>query len=399
MVLFLPFGIAGGFVIVTLAYLFSSAGASVAAVAALAGMQVLPNTWKALWAPIIDTTLTAKRWYLASVLLAAAGLTTTALLPLKVSLLPVFSAVVFATAFAVTFAAMSVERLMAFDTPADQKGRAGGWSQAGNLGGQGLGGGAGLWIAQHSHIPWLAGVSLGGICIACAGALLTLAEAPREADGRSYGTVLLHSAKDTLALVRSRIGILACFICVLPIGSGAAQNLWAAIAKDWHAGADEVALVGGLLSGLMAIVGSVAGGYFCDRVGRKPGYLVFGLLSAAAAVAMALGPRTPAAFLIYATIYNLGIGFVYGAFSALTLEAIGKGAAATKYNVVASISNMPILAMTLAEGAAQARWGSGGMLLFEAAMGVGAVTLYSAVAYGTRGLSWDVIFKPRAAGG
>ena len=46
------------------------------------------------------------------------------------------------------------------DTPDDEKGRAGGWSQAGNLRGAGLGGGAGLWLAQHSGHPWISGAVL-----------------------------------------------------------------------------------------------------------------------------------------------------------------------------------------------------------------------------------------------
>ena len=50
-------------------------------------------------------------------------------------------------------------------------------------------------------------------------------------------------------------------------------------------------------------------------------------------------------------------------FSAVVLEAIGLGAAATKYNVFASLSNMPIAYMTLRGGWAHGRWSVGGMLV------------------------------------
>jgi hypothetical protein len=43
--LYLPFGISSGYVTVTLAWLLSHAGASVAAIAALAGSAVAPNSW------------------------------------------------------------------------------------------------------------------------------------------------------------------------------------------------------------------------------------------------------------------------------------------------------------------------------------------------------------------
>jgi hypothetical protein len=194
---------------------------------------------------------------------------------------------------------------------------------------------------------------------------------------------------DLFSLATRRMGMLAVFMVILPLGTGAASNLWSSIAGDWKAGADEVALVSGVLNGLVAIVGSLAAGFVCDRMDRKAGYALFGLISALAAVAMALGPRTPLSFLLFATAYNLVIGCCYGAFSALTLEAIGKGAAATKYNLLASASNLPIMLMTLVEGQAQTRWGSGGMLLTEAACAAVAVALYAAVVFATRGWSWQ----------
>jgi MFS transporter, PAT family, beta-lactamase induction signal transducer AmpG len=388
MFLFMPFGISSGFVSVTLAYLLTQAGASVAAVAALIGSTYLPNTLKVLWAPLVDTTLTAKRWYTLATVLTAAGLLATAFIPMKVSMLPAFTAIVVATAFAATFCAMSTERLMAFDTADTQKGRAGGWSQAGNLGGVGLGGGIGLWIATHSGVSWLAGASLGVICLACISPLLRIAETAHERTERSYAKVLLASAANVWSLVIRRPGLLACFICLLPIGSGAAANLWSAIAKDWGAGADEVALIGGAISGVVSIIGSVIGGFVCDWIGRKRGYLLFGVMLAACGLAMAIGPRTPLAFLVFATAYNLVLGLTYGAFSALVLEAIGKGAAATKYNLIASLANMPIFVMTLANGWAQERWGSGGMLIFEAIVGVAAAGFYALVAATTHGRSW-----------
>lgn len=397
LVLFLPFGITGGYVSVTLGYLLSSAGATVAAIAALVGVTYIPNNMKVLWAPLVDTTLSAKRWYLISVTVAGLGLLATAFVPRTVAMMPVFTALVFATAFGVTFSAMSVERLMAITTPHEQKGRAGGWSQAGNLGGSGLGGGAGLWIAQHNHIPWLSGATLGLICLACAAVLPLLHEPARDAEARSYGRVLVDAAKDVWELIKTRIGLLTCFICLLPIGCGAASNLWAAIAKDWGAGADEVALVGGVLSGLITIVGSVFGGFLCDLIGRRRGYMVYGIVLALIALAMAIGPRTPLGFLLFASLYNLGLGLIYGAFSAMVLEAIGKGAAATKYNLIASLSNMPIMAMTLANGWAQTKWGSGGMLEFEAGVGLVAVIVFLAVQFATRGMTWGMIFRPRTA--
>ncbi|MDB5428347.1 MAG: AmpG permease [Phenylobacterium sp.] len=397
LVLYLPFGIASGYVTVTLAWLLSHAGASVVAIAGLAGMALLPNTWKVLWAPLVDTTLSAKAWFMIAVTGTAASLAGIAFLPLRTDLLPLFGWLVLASSVMATVTGMAVQRFMAIDTPDHEKGRAGGWSQAGNLGGVGLGGGAGLWLAQHSGHPWISGAVLAAACMISALPLLWLAEPGRVAAGRSYLGTLIETGRDVLTLVRTRIGLLACFIMLLPIGSGGLQQLWAAIAKDWGAGADEVALVGGLLSGLVSIPGCIAGGYLADRMDRKRAYSLFGVALSAVAVAMAFGPRTPMAFLVFACLYNFVVGFCYGAYSAVTLEAIGHGAAATKFNLISSISNVPILVVTLVDGWAETKFGATGMLLTEAGIGVAGVAVYGLVAVATRGMSRGALFRNRAA--
>jgi MFS family permease len=300
---------------------------------------------------------------------------------------------VLASSVAGTITTMAVARFMAFDTPDELKGQAGGWSQAGNLGGVGLGGGAGLWLAVHTGHPWIAGAVLGAACMVSALPLIWMPEPGRVASGQRLRNTLIETGRDVLVLVKTRIGLLACFIMLLPIGSGGLTQLWGAIAKDWGAGADMVALVGGLLSGLVSIPGCIAGGYLADRMDRKRAYSLLGIGLAAVAMAMAFGPRTPMAFLVFACIYNLGVGFCYGAYSAVTLEAIGQGAAATKFNLISSISNVPVLVVTLVDGWAETRFGATGMLYAEAVMGVGGVALYAAVAAATRGLSWGLLFR------
>lgn len=396
LVLYLPYGVASGYVTVTLAWLLTHNGASVAAVATLASLGLAPNTWKVLWSPIVDTTLTAKRWFVIANLANAGSLMAFALLPLKVAFLAAFGWLVVINSVAGTVTAIAVDRMMAYDTTDAEKGRAGGWSQAGNLGGVGLGGGAGLWLAQHTGQPWIAAAVLAIACLACTAALTRLTDPPRSAEGPSYVTVLIQTGRDVWSLVQRRIGLLAMFICLLPVGSGAAQSLWAAIAKDWGASADLVALVGGLLSGLAGITGCIAGGYVCDRMDRKRAYLLFGVVMASISLAMAFGPRTPWAFLMFATLYNGAVGLSYGAYSAVTLEAIGQGAAGTKFNLISSISNVPILVVVLIEGWAQTRWGSGAMLIAETVLGVAGIAVYAAVAWGTRGLTWGAVFGRRA---
>jgi len=376
MVLIIPFGLVTGFISVTLGYLLGKAGVKAEGVAALVAVSFIPQTWKFLWAPVADLTLTRKRWYALAAMASGIGLAALGAIPPVGSSLPLMSALAFGASLATTFLAMSVESLMAYGTPDAERGRAGGWFQAGNLGGFGIGGGAALWIAENLPQPWLPGVTLGVVCVLCCGGLAFIQEPEKfERPPRVLGSIL-QVVRDLWSVVRSRAGFLALLICFLPIGTGAATNLWAAIAADWRAPANTVALVTGALGGVASAIGCLVGGYWCDRMDRKKAYWVFGLVQAACAIAMALSPRTEFVYITYVMLYAFISGLTYAAFSAVVLEAIGHGAAATKYNVFASLSNMPIAYMTLVEGWAHTRWGASTMLWTEAGICTAAIVFF-----------------------
>ena len=376
MVLIIPFGLVTGFISVTLGYLLGKAGVKAEGVAALVAVLFIPQTWKFLWAPVADLTLTRKHWYALAAVFSGIGLAALGAIPPVAASLPLMSAVAFGASLATTFLAMSVESLMAYGTPDAERGRAGGWFQAGNLGGFGIGGGAALWIAENLPQPWLPGVTLGVASILCCFALPFIAEPKKfERPARVLGSIV-QVVRDLWSVVRSRPGFLALLICFLPISTGAATNLWAAIAADWRAPATTVALVTGALGGVASAVGCLVGGYWCDRMERKKAYWVFGIAQSACAIAMALSPRTEFVYITYVMLYAFISGLTYAAFSAVVLEAIGHGAAATKYNVFASLSNMPIAYMTLVEGWAHTRWGASTMLWTEAGICLTAIVVF-----------------------
>lgn len=81
-------------------------------------------------------------------------------------------------------------------------------------------------------------------------------------------------------------------------------------------------------------------------------------------------------YILWASVYAFTAGLTYAAFTAFVLEAIGKGAAATKYNTLASLSNLPIYYMTLIDGWAHDRWSSAGMFFTESALGVAGAVFF-----------------------
>ena len=65
-------------------------------------------------------------------------------------------------------------------------------------------------------------------------------------------------------------------------------------------------------------------------------------------------------------VYQFGGGIAYGCFTGFVLDVIGTGAAATKYNALASLSNISILYMTKLDGWASTDHGTVSMLLVDA---------------------------------
>ena len=379
MFLMAPFGVMSGYVTVTIGFLLTKAGIPLEQVAPIIAMALVPNIFKFLWAPLVDTTLTVKKWYLIANVITAVGIFLTGIIPLEAESLGLMTAVVFFMSLVNTNIAMSTESLLAHDTPDHLKGRAGGWLQAGNLGGFGLGGGAGLWLAERLPEVWMTGTIIALACFLCSFGLFFLKEPTIFLKEKNYLKTLSNLNKDIWKLIKSRMGFLALFLCFLPLGTGAASNLWSSISYDWSASADTVALVIGVGGGILSAIGCLIGGWICDKMDRKKAYILFGLTQAAVTIAMAFSPQTEDMFILYTSLYAFSSGLAYVGFSAFVLEAIGKGAAATKYNVFASLSNAPIYYMIYIDEWSHREWGAFGMLTAESIMALLGVILFIAI--------------------
>ena len=360
----LPQGISQGFVTITLPYLLTHNGFSVATTAAIVAVGVSANIWRFLWGPLADLTLSLRRWYVIGALASTAALLLLCLTPFTVKGVALLTVIVFISQVASTFVMLPVGGFMAHRIEAKKKGRAGGWFQAGSLGGVGLGGGAGLWLTTHYSVT-VAGMVLSIASILFALVVLLIKDVQRVKNN-SIAAELVMMGKDILAMIRIPVVLFVIILICLPIGSGAAANLWSAIAADWKTDADTVALITGVLSGALSAVGSVVGGFIADRWGNWVAYLGCAMVCALVTAAMAVLPLRPEEYIVGVLAYAFGVGLIYAAFSSVLLYAIGRKNASTKYALLSSLGNLPVVYMTSFDGWAHDKHSSQYMLMAEA---------------------------------
>lgn len=379
----LPAGIAAGFVAVSLSYILKRNGVGVEAIAGLVSLSLLPQTWRFLIGPAVDVSLSSKHWYLICIGAEAACFVVLAFTPLNVAGMPLLAAVALALGVTTSAAGSSIAAAMAQTTPDARRGEVAGWTQTGNLGGAGVGGGAGLWLAVHAGGPSVAALMLTSVCLVCAAPILWLRTPRRPHDAR-LAAQAGALGRTLWALVLARRGVLAALVVTLPAALGAASNLFSAVAGDWRASADLVALVTGVLGGLATIPGCILGGYLCDRFPRRVVYVWAALACAAGEAAMAWAPHTPSWFagMVLANAFLLGVG--YSALSAVIFDCLGGIGAATIASMLSSLCNLPLVVMVAVVGWVQARHGSSAMLLTEAGVALVAVAGYAALAYAWR---------------
>lgn len=365
-------------------FILKEQGMTDAAIASVVAINLLPHTWKVVWAPIADSTLTRKRWYILSNGASCATILGLAFVPITKGNLSLIEVMVFVNSLAITFVGMAVEGLMAHATPPEQRGRAAGWFQVGNVGGAGLGGGLGLMVAKAVSTQFAFGL-IAAVLAACTIALFFVPEAPRIAEDPEAKTEtkphwfarMIEVFKEVFAMLRTRRGIVAIALVFLPIGSAAAQGIFSGqLATDWGADANLVASTTGWMAGLAATVGCLAGGFMSDKLGRRLAYMVSGIILAVVASSMAIAPKSPTTYAIFTLAYQAAGGIAFGTFTGFVLEVIGKGAAATKYNALASLSNMPITYMTKVDGWASTEYGPVTMLFVDALSNLAGIAVF-----------------------
>jgi MFS transporter, PAT family, beta-lactamase induction signal transducer AmpG len=376
LLLFMPSGLAQGFVNVTLSYLLGLHGVSVAVIAGVISLYMLPSGLRFVFGPILDVGLSSPRWYLVCLGTGAACLAALGFTPLTAEGVPILNVLALASGVAFMGSQSSATAAMVLTTPVEARGEVAGWTQAGYYGGIGAGGGVGLWLCNMGVSPAGAAVGLTILCLLCGAPILRMRAAPRPA-GVPISHQALEFGRALRALVTTRTGVLVLFVVTMPAGLGSAINLMATVAGDWGASANMVAWVLGALSGMINVPGCVFGGYLCKLLPSRTAYVVSCLACAAAEAALALGPHTPTGFSLFILLNTFLIGIAASTSMAVICASLDARATAAMSSVLLSLLSLPAVIMTALVGWVQSRNGSAAMLLVEAVIGAVSVGGYA----------------------
>ena len=368
-----------GFVTVTLGYVLAERGISIGVIATLISLRLFPETWRILFGPLLDISLTPRSWYLISAVGAATCTLLFGLLPVAAPDLWLFYLLALAQgAFANLCIVAQVASIAVTADPA-VRGKIAGWSQAGNLGGVGVGGGLGLWLAAHVGLT-AAAATIALWALVCAWPML-LIRTPRTGAALPLKALGRDIAREVAAIATTKSGLLAILAVTLPMGLGSFLGLLSSVASRWHASADLTAATTGALAGLASVPGCLIGGYLCDRLSPRLVLACSGFVCAVGELAMALAPKTPQVFVLLTLLNNGLLGIAWAAVAAVIFTSVNPRGGGTIGALLGSLCNLPVVLMTFVLGASEAHYGVEGMMMIEAILGILSAAAYGLVAW------------------
>jgi PAT family beta-lactamase induction signal transducer AmpG len=356
----LPYGVYNGFITTAMPYLLRNAGLPVDRIADIGALALAPAVWAFLWSPLADVGFRKRTWLIVASALSGACVYAAMRQPLA-SRLGLFTVLVVAGSVVSMLVSAANGGLMAAAMQDSQRGRAAGWYSAGNVGGAALGAGLTLWLAPHLSVAALA-YTVGLTVFLPSLAALAIPEPPAVgAPGKEHMAEMLRDLK---VMFRSRTSLVGFAIFLSPMGAAAAANLFSGVAVDYRASSQTVVWINGFGGALLTTLGSLAGGFLCDRISRRLAYALAAILAGLCAAGMMIAPLTQPVFAVGVSLYLITQGLAFSAYYALSLELVGDAgrSAATRYMLYNAAANAPVAYMTWLDGQGYKRFGPRGLL-------------------------------------
>ncbi len=173
-----------------------------------------------------------------------------------------------------------------------------------------------------------------------------------------------------------------------PCSSGAMIGLLPELARDYGVNGAQVAWVNGLVGALLETAGALSASLIPVRVRAPIAFMVAGLVNAATLALLSLGPQRPVIYFASTVLYLFTIGAGYALFTGVALEFLGGSgkSGSSRYAIINSLGNIPVVYMTWLDGRGYAHWGPRGMPAADALVSAVSIALLLAhFAFSRRG--------------
>ncbi|SPE20195.1 conserved membrane hypothetical protein [Candidatus Sulfotelmatomonas gaucii] len=157
-------------------------------------------------------------------------------------------------------------------------------------------------------------------------------------------------------------------VVTAPCNSGAMIGLLGELARDYGVTGRQVAWINGVAGALLTAAGALAASLIPVRVRAPIAFLAAGLVNASTLAILTLAPLRPATYIVTSVLYLFSIGASYALFTAVVLEFLGGSgkSGSSRYSIINSLGNLPVVYMTWLDGRGYAHWGPRGMPAVDA---------------------------------
>ena len=362
-------GLVGG----ALTFLLRNQGVDPARAASISSLIALPHAIYFFWGPITDFWMRRRTWLMVAAAAAAAALLAAFHQPTLATRWAI--ALLFASACLGVVVPAACGGMMGALTSETNKRRASSAYQSGSLtigavvvfllvsfGGRFSPGTLGWIVAGLILLPSLA-------ALAAPPQPLLHEHSARETAARIWrefkATFLRWKALPYALLVAS------------PCASGAMIGLLPELARDYGVNGAQVAWINGLGGALLTTAGALAVSLIPVRIRATVAFLGAGLANAGTLALLSLGPQRPIIYFACTVLYLFTIGAGYALFTGVALEFLGESgkSGGSRYAIINSLGNIPVVYMTWLDGRGYALWGPRGMPRMDALVSAAGISL------------------------
>jgi len=348
-----------GLVSGALTFLLRNEGVNPERAADISALLVIPHAIYFLWGPLTDFWIRRRTWLVAASATSAATLLVAFHRPNLSS--PLSVSLLFLTASLGVLAVAACGGMMGGLRSEVNRRRAGSFYQSGSLT---IGAVAIFVVVAFSGRLPLGSV---GWIVAAMIVLPSLAAfaAPAQpaVSDRTVRESFIHIGHEFRSTFLRWEAIPYTLLLASPCASGAMIGLLGELARDYGVTAKEVAWINGLGGALLTSAGALAASLIPVRARAPIAFLAAGMVNAATLGILAVGPMRPAVYIAGSVLYLSTVGAGYALFTAVLLEFLGDAgkSGSSRYAIINSLGNVPVIYMTALDGWGYARWGARGM--------------------------------------